>query len=363
MPMERIEVSNRRLLNQQVTRPKFQSAQALVAWMGAIQAQDYGMAKWALGMRLSGFTQALVEKALDAGEILRAHLLRPTWHLVASRDIRWLLQLTAPHVQARLRSRQKELGLTPEILNRSRKIIEKALAAGDHLTRAELVRAFQRGKLKADGQRAAHLLVAAELDGLICSGRKKGKEQTFALLEERALRVRRISREEALARLALRYFTSHGPATLRDFVWWSGLPVGEAKRGIVLAGSSLRSFAGGKAVYWYSPSEGGKIPESSVHLIPAYDEFIISYQDRSPSLSGGLQKEVISSNGIFRPVLVVNGQVAGLWKRTVKKQAIRIQADFFSPPTREVLKQLQERVLEYGRFLGQAVEMERDGKV
>lgn len=329
MPVGRVEISTRRLLNQQVARPKFGSAQDLVSWMGAIQAQDYGMAKWALGMRLSGFTEALVDKALDAGDILRTHLLRPTWHLVASRDIRWLLQLTAPQVQARLRSRQKELGLTPEILSRSRKIIEKALAAGDHLTRADLVLAFQRGRLGADGQRAAHLLVAAELDGLICSGRKKGKKQTYALLEARVPRARKLNREEALARLARKYFTSHGPATLRDFVWWSGLPVGEAKRGIALAGTSLRSFAGGKAVYWHSPSEAGKISGSSVHLIPAYDEFIISYQDRSPSLSAGLRKEVISSNGLFRPVLVVNGQEAGLWRRAVKRRTMRIEAAVF----------------------------------
>ena len=209
--------------------------------MGALQAQDYPMAQLAVGKRLSNVTDEKIDLALNEGKILRTHLLRPTWHIVSSKDIHWILQLTAPHIKTAVKSRHKELELNEKVLSKIYLLLEKSLRDGNHLTRNELYSIFHEAKISTENNRGAHILLSAELEGIICSGKIKDGKQTFALLEERVQKPANLTRDEALEKLARIYFNSRGPATLRDFVWWSGLPVRDARKAIEMIGKDIIS--------------------------------------------------------------------------------------------------------------------------
>ncbi len=227
------EIARRRLHNQHVTRPGLRTPEAVVAWFGAMQAQEYAAARWAIGLRLPGSVgDAEIERAFDAGRILRTHVMRPTWHFVTTADIRWMLELTAPRVQRTLGSYTRQLGLDARTLTRATKVFERVLRDGQHLTRPELGEHLQKAGIEARLNRLAHIALHAELERVICSGPRRGKQFTYALLDERAPRAIRLTRDEALAELTTRFFRSHGPATIRDFVWWSGLTTADSKRGL-----------------------------------------------------------------------------------------------------------------------------------
>lgn len=346
------EISAIRLQNQQVSATKFSRVQDLVYWMGAMQAQDFGMAKWAIGSRLSNATDKIVTDAFRKGEIIRTHLLRPTWHIVSNKDIYWILGLTAPHIKSLLRSRHRDLELSESTINRCKAVVEKSLVGGKHLTREEIMNQLQEAQISTEGQRASHLMLICELDGIICSGAPNGKKQTYALLEEWVPKTSSFNREDALAKLAKRYFTSHGPATIQDFIWWSGLPVKDAKNALEMVKSGFVSEKMEDQIYWRSlssPTSGAK--NDSAYLLPAYDEFIISYRDRSASLISEDHKKAISDNGLFRPIVVVNGKVAGTWKRVQKKDAIWVEPNYFHPVSERVRKQVENKALEYRRFI------------
>lgn len=346
------DISRIRLHNQQIDNSGFKNAQELVAWMGAMQAQDYNMAKWAIGIRLPGSTDPSIEEAFRKGEIIRTHLLRPTWHLVSSSDIYWILELTAPHIKPLLRSRHKQLELSETIINKSKTVIEKVLEGGNHFTREELMFHLQNVHISTEGQRAAHLLLICELDGMICSGAVQEKKQTYTLLEERVLKPLSISREEALAELARRYFTSHGPATIQDFIWWSGLPVKDAKNGLEIVKSGFISAKADQQTLWFTDSiSENSILSESVHLLPAYDEFIISYRDRSASILAENHKKAVSENGLFRPIIVVNGQVTGTWKRIQNKGKVRIETDYFQKNNQPSIDLIENASARYEQFL------------
>lgn len=346
------DIASIRLNNQQIASSNFRRAKDLVAWMGAMQAQDYNMSKWAIGVRLPDSTDQTIEEAFRKGEIIRTHLMRPTWHLVSSADIYWILELTSPHLKPMLRARFNRLELTEAVISKSKSVIEKALSGGNHLTREEIMFQLENAQIAAVNLRASHLMMACELDGIVCSGASKGKNQTYALLSERVPNAIKFSREEALAELARRYFTSHGPATIQDFIWWSGLPVKDAKNGLEMIKSDFSSEKVGQQIRWFSNPilQMESIPESA-HLLPAYDEFIISYRDRSASILPEYNKKAISENGLFRPIVVVNGQVNGTWKRTSKKDKVLIEVDYF-----KIIEQLPENDIKnaserYGQFL------------
>ena len=349
--MQPTQIAALRLANQHLAGTRLKTPKDLVHWMGAVQAQDYPMSQWALGVRLPDVTAEAVQAAFHRGEILRTHVLRPTWHLVAAEDIRWMLSLTAPHIRSILAAGLREGGLTEAVIAQSQRVMENALAGGRHLTRQELVGELGKASLATDEGRATHLVMRAELDGVVCSGQPKGNKQTYALLAERVPPTEVLSREEALARLARRYFTSHGPATVRDFAWWSGLPAADARNGVALLGPEFVACPVDGQTYWLPGSlsvpEGGG---ETAFLLPAFDEFLISYKDRSPSLAAQNQAAVITVNGIFRPVVLVNGQVAGTWKRTVRSGAIRLETELFAPvcpPTRELI---EKAAAAWGRF-------------
>jgi Winged helix DNA-binding domain len=302
-------IAHQRLLNQRITRPGPLTAEKLVAWMGAVQAQEYGPARWGLGLRLpSTSTDAAVHRAVERGRILRTHILRPTWHFVAQADIRWMLELTGPRVQRILANYDRQIGLEPAVMTRAAGVLEQALGDCGCLTRQELGPHLRRAGLPAGNRELAHIAMYAELEGLICSGPRRGKQSTYALLAHRAPAARRLQRDEALAELTKRYFRSHGPATVRDFVWWSGLTSADAKRGLEMVRARQREQDGLK--YWTigRDARSSPRPKSSLHLLPIYDEYLVAYRD----LQAVPRPAYLMGN--FQHALVIGGQVAGSWR-------------------------------------------------
>jgi len=253
--MKLVDVAKIRFISHHIAGTGLEAPKDLVSWMGAMQAQDYAMVKWAVGVRLPNVTDQAVDAAINNAEVIRTHVLRPTWHLVSAQDIYWLLALTAPHIKASLRSRHRELGLSETIFRQSNAIMEKALRDGKHLTRNDLLVEIKKAQISIDENRASHLFLWAELDGIVCSGAIQAGKQTYALLEERVPKPNStFSKDDLLAKLARRYYTSHGPATWQDFAWWSGLSVGDAKHALDMAKADLVSETIDSQVYWFDPS-------------------------------------------------------------------------------------------------------------
>lgn len=316
------------------------------------------MVKWAVGARFPGSTERAIELIINNGEIIRTHVLRPTWHLVSAKDIYWILELTAPHIRNSIKSRHNELGLSEAVITKSNAVIEKALRERKQLTRDDLVAELNKENIATNENKASHLLLRAELDGIICSGATIGKNQTYALLEERVPKTEPISREEALENLARRYFSSHCPATLQDFVWWSGLSMNQARQALEMVKTDLISELIDSHMYWFAQSiSSPKIDTEEVHILPAFDEFLISYKDRSASLPFENFIKTVSNNGIFRPVIVTNGRVEGIWKRTIKKDRVIVEADFFRQPDKATRIQIEKATERYGSFLEKKAEL------
>ena len=341
-----------RLRNQALDASVFSGPAEVVTHMGAMQAQDYAMALWAVGTRLPGSTESLVQQALDQGLILRTHVLRPTWHLVHAADIRWMLQLSAPHINSGIASALRKLELNEAIFLKSNNILGNALADGRHLTREELAPVLEKNGIALSGLRLLHLFFRAELDGLICSGIPRGKNNTYALLEQRVPAQSPLSREEALARLCLRYFSSHGPATLADFSWWSGLPLTEARKGLQSVQNQLHEVIFESESYFFTESVPYlKNTAGNTLLLPAFDEYLIAYKKRGLFLPEAHTREVITGNGIFRPLILHEGQARGTWKRTRKKTRTEMDYRFFAPEFKLKKSLLQAAEKAYHTFL------------
>ena len=269
-----------------------------------------------------------------------------------------MLELSAPQIKASVATRHKYLGFTDSICSTSNRIIEKALRDGKYLPREELIAELKKAKIATDDNRASHLFLLAELDGIVCSGATKEGKYTYALLEERVPKTKSLTREEALATLAKKYITSHGPATLHDFVWWSGLSVKDAKHALEMVKSDFISDTFDSQTYWFADSFSIPKPKTEgVYLLPAYDEFIISYKDRRASLPSENHNKTVSSNGIFRPVIVVNGQVTGLWKRAISKDKVVVETETFKPPNKTINTLIEKAAIQYGNFLEMKTEI------
>lgn len=351
------DITNIRLTNQQLAGTGFKTPKEIVGRMGAIQAQDYAMSKWAVGCRLPNSTDKIVQAAIDKGGIIRTHILRPTWHLVSSDDIYWMLQLSGPRVKAFIKPRIKQLEITDELFSKSNGIIEKALAGNNHLTREELVILIQQAKINTDDLRGLHFLMNAELEGIMCSGITRNKNQTYALLGERVAKPASLNRDEALAKLAKTYFQSHGPATLADFTWWSGLTVAETRHALEMVRADFVTEIIDKQNYWMSNSISIEGSTRSAYLLPAFDEFLISYKDRSAAIALDKQSRAFTKNGIFKPVIVESGQVSGTWKRTIKKDKVIIETDHFKPQSEASRRRIEKAAKFFGDFLGKKVEI------
>lgn len=326
----------------------------VVRWLVASQGQEFAGAKWALGLRMSGATDAGVEREFDAGAFLRTHVMRPTWHFVCQEDIRWILALTAPRVNAMNAHQYRELALDASTLRKAHAVLGKTLEGGRQLTRHELREALARARIDvADGRRMAYILMHAELDALVCSGARRGKQFTYALLDERAPRARRLSRADAIVELAGRYFTTRGPATVGDFAKWSGLAATDARAGLEAVSSKLRREVVGGQTYWAagSPPRARRGPPIA-HLLSIYDEYVSSYKDRSAMASAEDGKRLVGMGNALGYVFLVDGRIAGTWSRALAPRSVRIQLTAFRKLTRAEQRAVVAAATRFTRFIG-----------
>jgi hypothetical protein len=352
------DISRTRLANQLIIKNNFKSVQEIVSWMGAMQAQDYSWAIWAIGIRLHNSAKQTIEAAINNGDIFRTHVLRPTWHFVYTEDIYWMLKLTAPQIKSTLKSRHRQLNIDDKETRKCFRILESSLLDNNHLTRDQLLSILVKSGIEIKDNRASHIFLLAELEGLISSGIIKNGKPTYALLEERIFNKISLTKEEALAKLALKYFNSHGPATLQDFTWWSGLPVKDVKSALNLVQSDFISESLNGNKYFFNKSaikSPGKIYQ--IHFLPAYDEFMISYKDRSASVKKERTKNLISSNGIFKPAIELNGEIIGIWKPVKIGYDIIIETELFKKPTTINKKEIKNAAQGYGNFLQMNIEV------
>jgi hypothetical protein len=339
-------IAEQRLFNQGIERSAHIRPENIVSWFGAIQAQDYPAAKWALALRLRGATtDQQIDRLLNNGTILRTHVMRPTWHFVTPKDICWMLDLTAARVQRALNYTCRQFEIDTALRKQATKIFEHALRDGSCLTRKHLGEELARKGIVAKGIRLALLTIHAELEQIICSGPRQGKELTYSLLPLRAPHAVRLSRDESIAELVRRYFQSHGPGTIRDFVWWSGLTSVEAKRGLEINEGRSRVVDG--LTYWTVGDEPTKRrQDGAVHLLPVYDEYVVAYRDLQ-----AVPRKSSYRPGILPQALIVQGQIAGTWKRVSKAGGFTVEV-----VTDPRLTELQRRAIDktlarYRRFL------------
>jgi Winged helix DNA-binding domain len=357
--MTNLDIAQQRLHNQRITETSFEKPGEVVRWLGAVQAQDYGAAKWALGLRVQGATDEDIEQAFTDGTILRTHIMRPTWHFVTPADIRWMLALTAPRVNATNAYYYRKLELDDAIFTCSNTALTKALQGGKQLTRPELVSALQQAGITADDiLRFTLIVMRAELDGIICSGARRGKQFTYALLDERVPQARTLDYHEALAAFVARYFTSHGPATLQDFVWWSGLSTADARVGLGMVKSQLMHEEIDGQTYWFAPSTPPAPPANELpptaYLLPNFDEYTVGYTDRSALFDMSHAKKFAGRNNILSNVMVLDGQIVGTWTRTIKKDAVMIAPNLFIALNEAETRAFVASANRYGAFLGRS---------
>jgi hypothetical protein len=354
MPLK--EITRLRLSNQQLMGTKFDSPGELVAWMGAVQAQDFLDSKWAVGMRLNGATEAGVQQAYDAGEILRTHILRPTWHFVAPEDLGWMLPLSAPRVHQVNGTIYRQVKLEASDFARSQAAIARALEGGNYLTRTELAQVLEGVGIAAKGQRLAYIVMHAELEGLICSGPRKGKQFTYMLLNERAPQMKALDRDWALLELTRRYFNSRGPATEYDFAAWSGLTVSDARIGVDMLGAELESTEWGGVRYWGPPADfSDEAAPLQVFFLPILDEMIIGYKDRSAILTP--EKAASLWDEFAGGVILIDGQVEGNWKRRPAKKSMPVEVQFFRPLDRAERQAVALTAQRYSEFMEMPVDL------
>jgi hypothetical protein len=355
-----IDIRRLRLAGQFLTTAGPLHAAEVVRALGAVQSQDYAGAKWGLAQRSRGRTDAEIEREIDDGEILRTHVLRPTWHFVARADIRWMLALTGPRVSAMMAPANRRLELDGAVFRRSHAVLAKALGRGHCLTRAELKAHLERAGVKTvTGQRLGHMMMQAELDGVVCSGPRRGKQFTYGLLDERAPPAPSLTRDEALRELTCRYFTTRGPATPRDFAWWSGLTVADAKRGIVASGDALRRVSLGTVEYWLSAEAAPPPrPTRTAHLLPNYDEYFIGYRDRSAIGNRARDTSTVTGgNALIPHVIIVDGELVGIWKRTLEKDTVVVRLHPLVPLSGAESARVAKAARDFGSFLELPVEV------
>lgn len=347
--MSNSRIAAERVHRHRLARPGPADAADVVAWFGAVQAQDYGAAKWALALRMRGASVGEpIERALNEGRILRTHLMRPTWHFVAAADIRWLLDLTAPRVRLSLGFGQKYFGLTDALYRRATRVIERALEREERLTRLELADRLARAGIAATGVPLALIAMSAEIEGVICSGPRRGKQPTYMLLARRVPHARVLPRDQALAELTTRYFRSHGPATVRDYVWWSGLTTADAKRGLEIAGARSEIVDG--LTYWrVGAHRPAQALGEAIHLLPVYDEYLVAYRDLIAVPRGR------AFWGVLPQAVVAGGQVIGTWKVARAKGKTAIAIDLGRRLSSGERQQLDRAIDRYSRFAGISV--------
>jgi hypothetical protein len=357
--MKHSEIALMRMASQKILETNFHRPQEIVHHLGAMQAQDYSMAKWAIGSRCDA-SEKEIEEAINSAKIIRTHILRPTWHFVSAEDIYWMLDISGPQVKPMTISAAKKFGYDTKMLEQVKVSIKKLLAGNNHLTRDEIMKELNIKKTSSGDFLSAAIMMNAELDGLVCNGKRKGKQITYALLEERVSKPKnKLSREEGLAKLALRYFESHGPATVLDFSWWSGFSPTVCKSTINAIKLQLNCITIDNQDYWLGKTnqDVGHFQES-VHFLPAFDEILISYKTREASILIEHQSKAFTNNGIFKPIIIENGKVIGTWKRTIKKDHTKIETQFFNETAMHKKKILFEAIKPFEKYLESKISIE-----
>ncbi|UVI28500.1 winged helix DNA-binding domain-containing protein [Paenibacillus spongiae] len=352
--MEVQSIPYRRLFNLRINGGRLESSEQVVKQLGAMQAQDYHQALWAVGLRLQSSTIADVEQAIADRKIVQTWPMRGTIHMVPPEVVRWMLELSASRILAQDKRRQEQLELNQAIMEQAGQIIHDALQGDKQLSRPLLMELLEGEGISTKNQRGYHILWYLAQTGHICQGPREGKQQTFVLLDEWVPPSRKLSRDEALAALAERYFTSHGPATVHDFAWWAGLTLTDARQGIEAVQSKLVSETVDNQIYWEANHVRTEFADaaSAVYLLPGFDEHLLGYKDRSAVLRTEYSQAIVpGNNGVFMPTVVIDGQVAGKWKRTLKKKGIDIDIMLFTPQE-DRKADILERARQYCAFMG-----------
>ncbi|OPY23850.1 MAG: hypothetical protein A4E27_01384 [Methanobacterium sp. PtaU1.Bin242] len=351
--MKPSEIALMRLQNQQLTHPRFKNPEEVISWLGAVQGQDYPGAKWAVGLRLPGSTDADLEQAITQKKILRTWLMRGTLQLVTAEDIHWMLELLSPRIIKSNKRRYQELELDEETLNQSNQILKDALNYDGELNRKELLNILQKEGISTEGQRAAYMLQRASLEGLICQCGVQRNIPIYMSMDS-VPQTKTLKHDDALAELARRYFTSRGPATLGDFIWWSGLLAADARTGLEAIQSDLTEETIHGQIHWYSDTKPlVEDDDPTAHLLPTFDEYLFGYQDRSAVIDS-LAKIKLSNR--YRSTIAINGQIVGTWRRTFKKDKVIIEQELFKTPHGKEMDILNQAKLSYGEFLNLEVQ-------
>lgn len=343
----------RRYYTHRFIAPLFPTPAAVVRHFAAVQGQDFLPAMWALGLRTEGATEAIVEQAINDRQLVRTWPLRNTVHFVTAEDIRWMLELSAPRA-LKDNARKRELGLDEAVFAQSRRVIERELQDGQPRPRPALRQALDDAGISTAGQRGIHIMAHLAQEGLICIGPRQGKQQTFVLIDAWLPPARPRTRDEALAELARRYFAGHGPATIKDYTWWSGLAAAEARAGLEMAKPHLAQETIGGETYWFDPAApvGDAIPSPAAHLLPFLDEYLVAYKERSAVLPPAYNARVDSGGVMFHQPILVDGQVAGIWTRTLKKEQVVIETTLFRPLSDVEQVALGAAAGRFGAYLG-----------
>lgn len=356
--MKPADIINYRLYNQQIAETGFNRPEEIVNWMVAMQAQEYAMAKWAIGLRLKNIKESEVEQACNDGLILRTHLMRPTWHFVSHEDIRWLTELSAPQIRRAMTYYERELNLDGKLLSKCNDIIGRSLEDGKHLTRNALAEELEKQGIKLDGRQMGHVMINAETDCLVASGAREGKQFTYASFDSRAPHSKSLSKEEALHELASRYFRSRGPATVKDFSIWSGLSITEAKKAEAMLDTAvfMKEECSGVTytLHREAPDKAADLQVKKMQrnfLMPDYDEYGISYIDRSaiydPSkVPVGMSRD----NPVFNRLIILDGVIEGGWKRTLKGKSVVVETSPFRPLNKTQAALLDKMVKRFQKF-------------
>ena len=349
-----LNIAQRRLSSQRLVGAGFTNPADVVRWLGAVQSQDYPAARWGLALRMQRTTADALDDAFNAGAFLRTHMLRPTWHFVAPEDLRWLLDLTSPRVHTTNAHMYRQMELDDVVMKRVRAVFSRALRDHHYHTRAELAQLLARKNISTAGPRLAYIMMHCELAGLICSGPLRGAKHTYALVDERVPPAPPKTRAEALAELAGRYFASHGPATVHDLAWWSGLTVRDAKLATELVSAHFEAVTlDGKAYRFHADSSAGKIRKPLVHLLPNYDEHVVAYRDHAPSLDPCAPAALAGwGNALTTHLVVRNGLVVGGWRRRFERDHVALRLQLLAPLTITEKKALARAIEDYGRFVG-----------
>jgi hypothetical protein len=345
-----------RLHHQHIAQPRLTQPEQVVAWLGGLQGQDYPGAKWSIALRMPAATEADVVQTFDTGKLVRTWPMRGTLHCVAAPDLRWMLMLTSPKNLAGSASRRRALELDDTTLARCREVFTQALEGGKHLSREGMYAALAQANISTAGQRGYHILWNCALHGLICLSTSNDKEQNFALVDEWLAPTPPKTHDEALAELAARYFLSRGPATLQDFIWWSGLSAAQARCGLDAIQSRLVSDTVGRLTYWLPADSCSPKETPSAFALPGFDEYLLGYKDRSAVLDAAHAEKICpGGNGMFAATIVIDGQVVGTWKRVFKKTGIDITATPFTHLSPADVQRFAAAVQRYGAFHKQSV--------